>query len=197
MDQIVLQPTLRAYQTASEFVKLGQCGAKDHRAVNAPFMGAATPSEKEEAAPQPLAQGERIEQMLERVPLPSELCKVYRVIDRPHCEYIFGQWILMSLQHVHDQYNIRVSHDQRRAVDFAIQYMGLGHCDVCSYDPEQKRIFYRGDGGSNGFDVSRNFEHANTYVPPAETTHPFGHWVSAARKQMGEGVARDTCPRDE
>jgi hypothetical protein len=179
MHEIVLRSTLQAYKAASDFVKLGRCGLPQHQSSDAPFMLAAAESDTEAAVAKP-SYNESVEKLLDEVPLPPELCRVYRVIARPACEYVFGMWILMSLEQAAEKYTIRVRQGQLRAVDFALRYEGLGHCQICSYDPTTKRVYYRADGGSNGFDVQRNCEHANSHVPTEDESRAVGHWIAAA-----------------
>ncbi len=180
----VLRSTQQAYRQAEEFVRLGRCGETSHRSSDAPFMNTKTAGNGDSP---PF--GERVDALLAETPLPEELRQVYRVIARPDCEHVFGRWILMGLEQVASQYKIRVGHGQRRAVDFALQYEGLGHCQICSYDPQSDRVYYRYDGGSSAIEADLNAELANAYVPDGEKStplHPFAHWSNEAKASAAD-----------
>ena len=177
----VPQASERAYRRASACVQSGRRGQEEHDSLHAPFLrpcpdaDAGADAGADAAAD---AQGIReVDACLERVPLPGELQRVYRVIARPRCEYIFGNWTLMSLRRVCEQYEQRKTLGQSRAVDFALTYAGLGHYTVCSYDPVGELVYDRMDGGSNGYDRMTNFAHANQHVPAPEDCRPVTRWM--------------------
>lgn len=179
MQEVSLQRTLRAYSKASDFVKLGQSGQPGHESSSSPFMApSAGPAVDEEAT------ASAVGGLLAQVPLPAELVRIYRVINRPDCEHVFGRWVLLSLKQAVEQAGMRNRHGQRRLVDFALMYEGLGHCTLCSYDPSSDQVYYREDGGSCGQERDNNFERANRHVPTAEELVPFSAWVEAVTKEL-------------
>ena len=60
------------------------------------------------------------------------------------------------------------SHGQNKIFDIGYRYMGMGHIEMISCDLDTHLLFYRPDGGSNGWDREANFkkvidEGANLY----------------------------------
>ena len=169
------------YQKAFAFVQLGVHGRADHDSTMAPFMIPDLTADAPEGGTELRATNE----LLKRVPLAPELRRVYQVIASPSCELVFGSWILMSLQKVCDRYELlRDQHGQSRAIDFAFIYAGMGHCTVCSYDPEENQVYYRADGGGNGYEREDHFSFACRYVPRADECHPLEHWFTVARQSV-------------
>ena len=116
--------------------------------------------------------------ILEKFPnMPYELRCIYKVIGNPFVEYYFGRWALRSLKHVEERFNLMKEANNSRIIDFAINYCGMGHCVVCSYDSKDGRIFYRRDGGSNGWDRKYNWEFISKYIPEDDKKHNFMTWI--------------------
>ena len=53
----------------------------------------------------------------------------------------------------------------------------MGHCVVVSYVPELAKIFYRKDGGSNGWDRELNFKFSSDYEPDEENCVELSTWL--------------------
>lgn len=124
--------------------------------------------------------------------IPDELKMIYRILGDPTTEFYFKHWTLLSLQKVVDRYNLVKADGQSRVVDFAIKYGGMGHCVVCAYDPEDGRIFYRHDGGSNGWDREANYEFIKGYTPIADKKFSFQHWLDEIKYEY-DGQAPGEC----
>ena len=56
----------------------------------------------------------------------------------------------------------------------------MGHCIMVSYVPEFKKIFYRVDGGSNGWDRESNFKFASNYIPEEDKCVELSTWLDTA-----------------
>ena len=117
-------------------------------------------------------------EILEKFPnIPFELKCLYKVIGNPSIEYYFGEWTLNSLKQVECRFNEMKEENNNRIVDFAFKYCGMGHCVVCSYDTKDGKIFYRRDGGSNGWDREYNWKFISKYVPEENKKHNFMTWI--------------------
>ena len=179
MQEVSVQRTLRAYTKANDFVKLGSCGQKGHLSSLSPFMSSSIDTAVDEEAT-----AKEVHDLLARVSLPAELVRIYRIINRPDCEYVFGRWVLLSLKQVVEQAAIRIEHGQKRLVDFALKYEGMGHCTLCSYDPKSGKVYYHEDGGSCGQERDVNFEKGNRHVPTETELMPVEEWFEAVKNEM-------------
>ena len=119
----------------------------------------------------------QVNEMLENINLHSSLKRIYQVIGNPAVEYYFNQWTLFSLNKVKEHIDILSKENQTRFIDFGVIYTGLGHCIVASYVPELKKIFYRSDGGSNGWDRELNFKFASNYIPEDDKCIELSTWL--------------------
>lgn len=165
------------YAAAERFVRSGMKGMDGHDSAQQPFMLPELECKGEVGA-----KTEEADAFLERVRLPPALQRVYRVIGNAQSEYIFRGWILMSLQKVCDAYERMKENGQSRMVDFAYIYAGMGHVVVCSYDPELARIYYRGDGGANGWERSDHFNRACKYVPRIDDSYDISDWFERVER---------------
>ena len=62
----------------------------------------------------------------------------------------------LSEEEVERRWEAMVEEGQRRMVDLAIAYAGMGHVTVLSYDPITDGVFTGLDGGANGWDREAN-----------------------------------------
>ena len=94
---------------------------------------------------------------------------LYEIIGNPNVDVTLRtaekegyveEWTIMGLHTSLSQYRDYVKDGQTRVFDFAYRYMGLGHIEMISCDLHTHNIFYRRDGGSNGYD--RLFNYQNT-----------------------------------
>ena len=83
-------------------------------------------------------------------------------------EYYFNNWTLMSLDTLGKHFDAKEADGQKRVIDFAHHYLGMGHCIVCSVDVEDKKIFFRRDGGSNGYEREACYNEILDYEPKDE-----------------------------
>ena len=105
----------------------------------------------------------------------GKLKKLYQIIGNPTIECYINNWTIMSLNNIIKQYHIYKEKKQLRAIDFAFIYAGMGHMVICSYDPKTKKIYYKRDGGSNGYDRQLSFVEACNYIPVTTDLFQFEH----------------------
>ena len=98
-----------------------------------------------------------IEKKLNLINLPDEIKKFYTEIGSTLQEIYIREWTFLSLQNIIKMVET-YKKDNIESIDFAYKYLGMGHVKVAFYDPKNKSIFYRNDGGSNGYDREDNFK---------------------------------------
>lgn len=118
-----------------------------------------------------------ISKILEKYNLPIKLKKIYELISNPNIEYYLGDWTLISLNSLEEFFKIKKENGQERVIDFAHFYFGMGHCLVVSVDPEDSKIFYRRDGGSNGYERVEKFNKIIKYIPDDKDKYDFNYWI--------------------
>lgn len=166
----------KSYAEAERFVRSGIKGGCGHDSTMQPFMLPVLESVGEMGADTAL-----VDTLLERVPLPPELQRVYRVIGSIQSEYVFNGWILMSLHKVVDMYESSLGRSQSRAADFAFIYAGMGHAVVCAYDSDLGRIYYRVDGGANDWDRQHNRDRNLGFTPTHANSHDVRDWFTRVK----------------
>ena len=103
---------------------------------------------------------------------------MYKVIGDPNKEVYLGGWTIMPLKRALEQYEFYKSRGQEHIFDFAHEYAGLGHINVVSCDLKTHRLFYRPDGGSNGYESEYNQKKTLTMNPSLEPQHYFTDWFN-------------------
>tara|TARA_B100001057_G_scaffold44330_1_gene39595 strand:- start:2291 stop:2818 length:528 start_codon:yes stop_codon:yes gene_type:complete len=103
---------------------------------------------------------------------------MYEVIGDPNKEVYLGGWTLMSLKGALEKYEFYKSRGQEHIFDFAHEYAGMGHINVVSCDLKTHQLFYRPDGGSNGYDREYNQQKTLTMDPSQEPQHYFTDWFN-------------------
>lgn len=98
-----------------------------------------------------------IEKKLNSINLPDEIKKFYIEIGTTLQEIYLREWTFLSLQNIIKMVE-NYKKDDIESIDFAYKYLGMGHVKVAFYDPKNKSIFYRNDGGSNGYDRNDNYK---------------------------------------
>lgn len=82
---------------------------------------------------------------------------IYQILGDPKKEIYIHNWTILSLDEAINKYNLYCSHNQSKIFDIAYIYMGMGHIKVLSCDLDTHLLFFRPDGGSNGYDREDNF----------------------------------------
>ena len=81
---------------------------------------------------------------------------IYKIFGNPDKEIYLGNWTILSLNGALKQYKYYCSKNQRNIFNIAYRYLGMGHIEVLSCDFKTHLLFYRRDGGSNGYDRELN-----------------------------------------
>ena len=118
--------------------------------------------------------------ILKKYELPKKLEILFQLICNPHVEYYFNNWTLMSLDTLGKHFDAKEADGQKRVIDFAHHYLGMGHCIICSVDVEDKKIFFRHDGGSNGYERQERYNQILEYEPKDEDKYEFDYWLKLA-----------------
>ena len=166
------QKTILLHKKALDLVKSGTIGEQNYDSTQQPFF-----------QQNPAKSGEigncqdKITIILEKLPLPALLQKIYLIIGDPAVEFYHGEWNILQLNDVEKRRNIYLSKNQTRAIDFAIKSEGMGHITVASYDPELDKIYFRHDGGSSGYDREYYHNFATTYVPEKDKCITIDNWI--------------------
>ena len=93
--------------------------------------------------------------------IPNELNRnlilIYKIFGNPNKEIYLGEWTIFSLKEAIEQYKDYCQNGQTNVFNFAYKYMGMGHVQVLSCDLKSHLLFFRNDGGSNGYDRLANY----------------------------------------
>ena len=103
---------------------------------------------------------------------------MYKIIGDPGKEVYLGQWIIMPLKKSIQQYEFYKTKGQEHIFDFAYEYAGMGHINVLSCNLKTHMLFYRTDGGSNGYEREYNQKKTLTMNPSLEQQHYFTDWYN-------------------
>lgn len=91
-------------------------------------------------------------------PLPEELISIYqKYSDDTEFKTDCG-WTFLSEQDISENHEKFKKNNQKRVIDIALRYMGMGHVELLVYDPDTKMVFMDRDGGSNGWDRESNWQ---------------------------------------
>ena len=96
---------------------------------------------------------------LDKIPdgLNRNIKNIYQILGDTKKEIYIHNWTILSLDKALENYNLYCSHNQSKIFDIAYTYMGMGHVKVLSCDLDTHLLFFRPDGGSNGYDRDDNF----------------------------------------
>ena len=112
----------------------------------------------------------------------------YEVIGDPKIEIYIGEWTMMSLDEVLEKYNHYCSEGQKNVFDIGYRYMGMGHIEVLSCNLYNHLLFYRMDGGSNGWDREANYKDIINFDYQKYEYFYFTDWL----KKVNEGLQKVT-----
>lgn len=82
---------------------------------------------------------------------------IYKLLGNTSKEIYLKEWTIFSLDKALNIYNNYCENGQTNIFDIGFKYMGMGHVDVISCDLKSHLLFFRPDGGSNGYDRENNF----------------------------------------
>lgn len=83
---------------------------------------------------------------------------IYELLGDPEREIYMGEWTIMSLKEAMERYQGFCKENRKDVFDIGYKYIGMGHITVISCDLNTHLLFYRPDGGSNGYDRQYNYE---------------------------------------
>lgn len=83
---------------------------------------------------------------------------IFELLGDAEREIYIGEWTIMSLKQCIERYNDFCNNGQKDVFDIGYRYMGLGHIEVISCDLKSHLLFYRPDGGSNGYERCDNYQ---------------------------------------
>jgi hypothetical protein len=163
----------RSKSNINSIINNGKRGTHNYNSINAGFM-VQNPSTNQSNNNINI-----VISILNEIHLPKDLRTMYEIINDVNTEYYFNNWILMSLKTVQDYYNRAIIRNQTRMISFAIHYLSMGYCIICSYDPKTEKIYYRLDGGSNDFDRALHADFSVKYIPDTnpDKLFDFEHWI--------------------
>lgn len=91
------------------------------------------------------------------VPMPRELQEVYARYPSDTEFSTTYEWTFLSEDQIKSRWEAMVKENQRRMVDLAIMYRGMGHVMGLSYDPDTDGVFTGLDGGADGHARMHNY----------------------------------------
>ena len=101
---------------------------------------------------------------------------LYDIVGHPNKEIYIGEWTILSLEKCMENYTHYCNDGQKNVFDVALRYMGMGHVEVISCDLNTHLLFYRRDGGSNGWDREFNYKKLLNYNPNEYNQFFFSDW---------------------
>jgi hypothetical protein len=102
----------------------------------------------------------------------------YEVVGDPTIEIYIKEWTMMSLDEVLKRYNHYCSEGQKNVFDIGYRYRGMGHIEVLSCNLYNHLLFYRMDGGSNGWDREANYKDVINFDYQKYEYFYFTDWLS-------------------
>ena len=82
---------------------------------------------------------------------------IYEIFGNEKKEIYLDEWTIMSLEEALKRYKELCKQGQNNVFDIGFRYLDMGHIEMISCDLKSHLLFYRPDGGSNGWDRINNF----------------------------------------
>lgn len=101
---------------------------------------------------------------------------IFELLGDAEREIYIGEWTIMSLKQCMERYNEFCKEGQKDVFDIGYRYMGLGHIEMISCDLKSHLLFYRPDGGSNGYDRYDNYQNILKNGPDKYEKFFFTKW---------------------
>jgi hypothetical protein len=98
----------------------------------------------------------------EKIGLSRLLYYIYLMIGTDNIEFRLNNYVFFSLIDLEDRYDIFCKAGQTGICDLAHTYLGMGHIRMLSFDLSSKKIYFRHEGGSNGYEQDAHFEFAKS-----------------------------------
>ena len=129
-----------------EVLKTCAVSSNDYVSSNEPFF-------KNDSASQPFQQ---FNMLFINAQIPEGLNRnikvIYDLLGHQKKEIYYGPWTIMSVDEALQRYKELTRQGQSNVFDIGYKYGGMGYIDVLSCDLTSHLLFYRVDGGSNGYD---------------------------------------------
>ena len=96
--------------------------------------------------------------IIEGIPdsLNRNIITIYNILGSKNKELYLSEWTLMSINNAVKRYDELCKLNRKDIFDIGYKYEGMGHITVLSCDLNSHLLFYRPDGGSNGYDREDN-----------------------------------------
>ena len=117
---------------------------------------------------------------IEGVPtkLNRNILDIYKLLGDPEKEIYIGCWTIMSVKNAIERYKDLCNRNRSDIFDIGYQYMGMGHIKMISCDLNNHLLFYRPDGGSNGYDREYNYKKLLNFNYREYEYFYFNHWYN-------------------
>ena len=83
---------------------------------------------------------------------------IYFLLGNPNKEIYLGEWTIFAFNNALDLFRTKCKEGQKDVFDIGFRYLGMGHIELVCCDLKTHLLFYRRDGGSNGYDRENNFK---------------------------------------
>ena len=107
---------------------------------------------------------------------------MYQIIGNSKIEIYIDEYTIMSLDKCLETYKNLCDNGQELVFDFGYRYVGMGHIEVISCDLSNHLLFFRDDGGSNGYDREDNYQRLLKYNPGDKNYLYFIQWKNSIIK---------------
>ncbi len=114
--------------------------------------------------------------------LNRNIINIYTILGSPEKEIYLNNWTIMSLNKCLEIYQLYCNNNQYNVFDIGYTYMGMGHIKMISCDLNTHLLFYRYDGGSNGYDREDNFQKLIKNGSSNYQQFPFSDWFFKINK---------------
>ena len=76
-------------------------------------------------------------------------------------EIYLNNYTFLSINKILELYEFYNNDNIKNIIDLGFIYIGMGHIDVIYYNSKFNKIFFRNDGGSNGYDRLQHYNEMN------------------------------------
>ena len=101
---------------------------------------------------------------------------IYKILGVPNKELYIGEWTILSLKKALSIYEDFCNNGQNNVFDIGYRYLGMGHIQLISCDLKSHLLFYRRDGGTNGYERETNYKNVIQNGPDSCEKFFFSKW---------------------
>ena len=110
---------------------------------------------------------------------------LFELISNSEIEIYINEWTIMSLDECLERYKLLCEENPKNIVfDIGYRYMGMGHVQMISCNLYNHLLFYRMDGGSNGWDREANHKELINFNHQKYNYIYFHQWLSEFEKHF-------------